>query len=474
MKFNGFHIPKMIKAISTLLIFMFISGFALSQIQSDYDLKSILDVKGWWKGWLNDPDTIKVKVDSTFNAGDIDSLKVACSRWNAAGCRPALKVVTSGTGEINCTWGTNLSDSAAAEAKWHRDENYYMTGTEIVFRPNNGYNFTELATHELGHPLGLLDTDTATHQKDVMTEKGENGSLGKLSMHDSAEIKRARMIVDSVWGAQLTQAVKIGTRDTIPFKLPQVYPPATSSFVDALGNKYLFIFNFWIIEDYFYIDCMIPPSHWVGMVFFHVMLTFPAPYGDLSFLGSFITSNNPVPPTSFTSPFELKYQDGHINVNWVNLCTYPYSDQALRSDLVVTNLSDFSSVIIHNKDGGNYFLDLDPGTYNIELEVDDFQVNSATYNQTITYTGKEEIPFIQTAQPVVFPNPFNISCEISCDPSSLITILNSKGSLIEKLPPGTFIWTPGQEIPAGVYFIEINSTKGKKTKKVIHLQEGLK
>jgi hypothetical protein len=471
MKFYGFNIPKMIKAISTVLLFMFISGFALSQTQSGYDLKSILDVKGWWKGWLNDPDTIRVKADSTFTANDIDSLKKACSRWNAGGCRPALKVVTSGTGEINCRWGTEFSAEASAEAITYRANNLKVTGADIVFRPGNGYNFTELATHELGHPLGLLDTDTATHQKDVMTAKGDNGTLGKLSQHDSAEIARARVIVDSVWGAELPMAVKIGTRDTIPFKLPQTYPPVVSMSVNILGPaKYILFSDFWVLDDYFYIDCTVFPEHWAGMLFFEVNLLFQYPYGELSFLGSFITSNNPVPPISFECPFWIEYQGDDTYISWVNGCMYPIPDQMLRSDLIVTDLSDNTSFIVQNKDGGDYKIHLDPGTYEIKLEVDDFQVNSASYTQTITYTGMEGSTNIQTGNPIVFPNPFNNSCEITCKPSSSIMIFDSQGKIVDLLPPGSSLWKPSSSLPPGTYYMNIRSASGQVwSEKVIYL-----
>jgi len=456
------------------VIFIFLSICLYSQEPSGNHFKSILDVKTWWKGWLNNPDTIRIKADSTFNASKLDSLKKAANRWNAAGCRPALKVVTTGSGEINCTIGNNLSDSSSAEATTHRDADKKVTGADIVFGPGNDYNFTELATHELGHPLGLLDTDKNSHQKDVMKGEGENGTLGVLSMHDSAEIARAKRISDSVWNSERLVSVTVGTRDTVPFKLPQVYPPAVASQaiinVVPLADPWCFVFEAYIIDNMIYIDCMIPPSHWAGMVFLDVAISFPTPYDPLSFLGYFTTSIDPVPPTSFTCPFELGYKDGNINVTWVANCTYPYQSQAIRSNLLVTNLADQTSMMVQNKDGGDYLIHLEPGIYEIKLEVDDFQVNSTVYSQTINYSGMEDLQIDRHAQPKVFPNPFDEICNITCDPSASIRIIDEQGKMVDFLSPGTCIWKPSSSLSPGTYYLNILSSSGQFwNEKVIYL-----
>ncbi len=70
----------------------------------------------------------------------------------------------------------------------------------------------------------------------------------------------------------------------------------------------------------------------------------------------------------------------------------------------------------------------------------------------------------------VYPNPFNRACMIDAPTNASITVFNSRGQEVERLPLGAKAWQPSNNVPSGVYSIRINTGTEIKTIEAIYLK----
>ena len=454
------------KILITFILFLIvITGSA--QNGGKYRYKSIQDVISWYKGWLGDPDTLKVFIDSTFTNAQKDSIKAAINRWNGADGKPKLKQVTSPPADITFTTDDGLDDNTAGETTLTHDGNGKTSKAKVAINPNHpGLGLGEIATHELGHCLGLDDTDEDDNPDDVMKGAGgSNGSDGGLSKHDSAELKSALTAQSKEKKHALapSNAVIPGTHCSFIFDLGQTYPPSAGGnfTINPVMDPDFIVENMMVNGNLLQVDAFLGPSHWLGNFYLDVSIVFLPPYGTNTFLGWHFANNDPYPPTTFTCPFQVQFQNGLTIVDWQQYCTYPNPDAKLRSHLTVDN-----SIVVLNKGMGRYILHLAPGTYTFTLDVDDFQQNSASFSQTVTVTGTNDK--ISSAAPFVYPNPFSQSCKIICDEKSSIDILDINGIIVGHLNPGQRTWAPGSDVMRGVYFMKVISGTEVKMIKIVY------
>ncbi len=352
------------------------------------------DVKSWYKGWKGNPDTITVFVDtSTLNANERKSVDTAVKRLNGSGCKPKLKV-TYDPAKKTTTEVTLKKNPALGNPGEHTPTSSggKMEHSKIEINPNASIGVGELATHELGHALGLLDTDSSVNTGDAMKGVGSNGTAGNLSKHDSAEIKAAATLAASVKHVQApTSAIMPGQNAVMTFRMDQSYPPGALAMISIqpVGNPYITVGVTSLIGDILTVEAFFSPLHWSGLFYLDINMEFIPPYEPVSFRGWHYVHQIPVPPTAFECPFMVMFFPDHQLVEWEGLCTYPYPGSELRSVLWINNY-----VAIENKGGGPYALNLPSGTYTLRLDVDDFKGNSSSSVQTInvTTTGTYNIP----------------------------------------------------------------------------------
>jgi len=453
-----------------ILIALFVAAsiylFSQPQIKG---LSSERDVLSWYKGWAGDPDTITVHIDTSFTAEEKDSIRTAINRWNDAGCIPRMQETSSAPASITFTRHTFASDTLGLCTN-ERDDNGDISSSAIqIGEDQGGLSLTELATHELGHALGLRDTDEEANPSDVMKGTGPtNGTDGDLSAHDSTELAAAgaAAVAEEIEKnvALNPMAIMPGEFAMLDFDLGQVFPPdvidQTGIFVSPIGDPYLFVETAFIEEDLLKVGVFSDPMHGSGSMHLSVELLFPEPYEPMHFWGTHFIHMFPVEPLTFECPFTFNEDDGLVHIDWVEHCTYPQG-HPLRAELVVDGITH-----IHQRGGGNYILNLAPGSHLIELFVDDYQVNSAYYSETILVTGipeKKEVPNY-----VAYPNPFTDFCQFECPDNTRITIYDISSKLISNLGTNTKHWKPAQNLPKGIYFIQFKNGTHTKTIKVIY------
>jgi hypothetical protein len=330
----------------------------------------------------------------------------------------------------------------------------------------------EVLTHELGHALGLLDTDEDANPDDVMKGSGANSSGGNLSSHDSAEIKSAAsaQVVEKKHAMVPAGPAVPGQLAMLQFALDETYPApiASQAIINILPimDMYLTIVGKMVVGNIFYMDVMLNPQHWSGRFYFDVSILFPPPYNPLYFMAWHYAHTNPVPATTFTCPFEYMMMNQVLYVYWRSLCNYPFTG-ALRSQLTVDN-----SDVYENKGGGPYVVEVGPGTHTLRLDVDDYMGNSATSSQDIVITGTGELQDEGSSRSSVlaYPNPFRNTCSIKCDPKASVEILNLTGHVVDRLPAGISAWTPDPALPSGTYILKAASEKEIRYGKVVYLK----
>ena len=433
------------------------------------------DVMGFYKGWEGDPDTITVHIDtSSYSDAQQDSIRAAIARWNAAGCIPKLKEVDTVPANVNIIESDTLDDSTAGLAAIMVDTNTLdVTGVNIYINDSTDpLSLKEVVTHELGHALGLDDTEEATNPSDVMRGTGgSNGTNGGLSAHDSAELIAAGAAavaiekVDEQAAINPPLAILPGEFAMLEFDLGTVYPPdvidQTSILVTPIGDPYLFIETAFIEENLLIVGVFSEPNHWSGKIYLEIELLFPEPYPIMQFWGTHFINAYPAEPVIFDCPFTFNEDDGLVHINWVDECTYPL-EHSLRSVLVVDGAAHYKQ-----RGGGNYTLTLEPGEHLFELFVNDHQINNAYSAQNIFVTGipkSEE----QTANYTIYPNPFNEVCTFDCPDGNNIKIFDITGKLIIQLQEGAKQWKPSAGLPFGIYFIQFRDGQKTKTLKVIY------
>ncbi len=452
------------------LIVIVSTGFC--QNNDEYTVKSVLDVTSWYKGWRNDPDTIKVYADSTFTTAEKDSIQKAINRWNGTGSKPKMKMTNTNPADVNITTDGSLAAGTDGETTtYHNPSTGKTSKADVAINPNHpGIGLVEVVTHELGHCLGLDDTDQTTNATDVMKGKDPNGTSGGLSNHDSAEIKSAAdaQVKDKKHALAPTGAIPPGTFCSLSFDLGQTYPPAIAAAaiiqIDPVLDINFQVQNSMVNGNLLIVNAFLDATHWSGEFFLDISIVFPPPYGTNEFLGWHFAHIDPVPPTTFTCPFEVNAVGDLTYVYWENNCTYPIPGAGLRSHLTIND-----SIEMNNKGGGPYVLELKPGTYTLRLDVDDYEGNSATSSQTIVLTGTNDnkLHGKDLLKPYAYPNPFTRSCTIFCDPKAQIDIVDAKGNLIEHLGPGIRKWNPQPGIQDGTYIMKIISGSESKSIKVV-------
>jgi hypothetical protein len=325
----------------------------------------------------------------------------------------------------------------------------------ITRKPGTSIGLTELATHELGHALGLNDTDETANPADVMKAKGKNGTNGNLSKHDSSEIQvaDAEWIKNHLKKAVLPDTASLpGSIVTVTFELTETYPPAVANqamiLVSPEFNEYIMpSATAYIIGNQLFSELTLDPLHWSAAWYVYYGVELPASYTDFYFIGWHYAHIDPVPPTFFDIFFDIIPSDGQVTVDWST--NYPYSG-SLRSVLYVND------TIKHlGKDGGPYVLDLAPGPHELALYVDDYK-NNFSLATTSILIGQPELTG-KKATVAVFPNPFSDLCTISCSSVSDITILDLQGRFVWEARGKTVTWKPSPGTRSGCYFINVVS-----------------
>ena len=448
----------------------FVASFYLFS-QPDFQLVSDRDVISGYQGWAGDPDSITIYIDSTFTAAEKDSLRIAINRWNAAFCVPKLKEVSSKPANITVIGSSTLPDSIPGECITNIDasgdnESAIIKISDITLP----LSLKEVCTHEIGHALGLADTDGDANPSDVMKGSGPgNGTDGGLSAHDSIElaaaIAAAIIDIETETAVNPPMAIEPGQFAFIDYDLGTVFPPdviaQTAISVTPIGDPYLFIEVAFIEENLLKVGINSEPNHASGTIYLAIDLLFPDPYPAMHFRGIHYIHISPAEPVTFECPFSFSQNDGIVHIDWVEECTYPL-EYRLRSELVVDGTTHYNQ-----RGGGNYTLVLEPGEHLVELVVDDYQINHAYYSQTILVTGVPEYEE-QITNYTVYPNPFTDGCKIEYPDGSRVNIYDISGNLVSHLQEGTKQWKPSPDLPFGIYFIQFCDKNKTKTRKVIY------
>ncbi len=432
-------------------------------------LGSDRDVIPGYQGWSGDPDTLTVYIDTSFTAEEKDSIRTAISRWNDAGSVPRLRETSDAPGNISFTRHTFASDTLGLCTN-STDANGDVTSSTIqIGEDQGGLSLSELATHELGHAIGLADTDEAANPSDVMKGTGPtNGSDGTLSAHDSTELAAAGAAAvaedTDKKVAMNPMAILPGEFAMLDFDLGEVFPPdvidQTGVFVSPIGDPYLFVESAFIEANLLRVGVFSDPLHGSGNLYLAVELLFPSSYSTMRFWGTHYIHMFPAEPVTFECPFSFNEDDGNVHIDWVEQCTYPLQ-HPLRAELVVDGTEH-----IYQRGGGNYTLMLDPGPHLIELYVDDYQVNNAYYAQDILVTGVPESE--KAIDFVVYPNPFSQLCRLECPDDTRITIYDMSGNIVCEIQEGIKHWKPSLDLAFGIYFIQFRTEDQIKTVKVIY------
>ncbi|HRX97941.1 MAG TPA: GEVED domain-containing protein [Bacteroidales bacterium] len=369
------HLNILILPIAFLLIgFTSLKSFSQEWKQG----KEVLD---YYKGWHGNPDSIKVYIDPSWPDTSKVKIRKGIKKWNDAGGKPKLKEVTSEPAEVTIK---KLPASDTKREGVCKNIFYEATGkvikSEIQLKENpSGLGLEELATHELGHALGLKDTDHKKNTADVMKGKGSNGT-GNLSKHDSTELKAAIAISQKATTpmkkASNGKAIEKGKAEKVTFPLDNPAPPGTEIIVTTLEDDQVEVVATQLLPFQVEIDVFIDPLHGSGTFYLDVMLFPPPPDEPVEFIGYHYVHETPVDPVVFDCPFIIEQDaEGYLNIIWEDFCTYPNPDVPLRSHLYVNE-----SAIFLTKPIGDYRILLDPGMYEITLTVDDYQVNSASFS----------------------------------------------------------------------------------------------
>lgn len=85
---------------------------------------------------------------------------------------------------------------------------------------------------------------------------------------------------------------------------------------------------------------------------------------------------------------------------------------------------------------------------------------------------EEAPPSTPTANTFCHPNPFNAACRIEAPGAKTVEIYNTKGEMVSSLDyaDGEVIWSPGKEIPAGIYFVKAKANGNNSTTKITFIK----
>ncbi len=338
------------------------------------------DVIEGYNGWAGNPDSLAVYIDDTWTAAKKDTIRAAMARWNNAGSVPKFKEVTKAAdAKITITQG-DPGEGNAGLFEWKTNADGKITGGTITIAEDTSpLSLMEVATHELGHSIGLDDTDQTANAGDVMKGSGpSNGSGGNLSKHDSTEMRQAGAAITALAEAPKErkraispeQAILPGQFSQLVFPLPDFYPFTMELIVEPIADDLCHVQYFFIDGNQLRVGLFTDPMHGSGKLYLDV--SFITPDGiPVEFWGVHFINSNPVPHIEFSCPFEAIQSGDMVLVNWVDQCTYP-STNPLHSQLIVDGNTHYEV-----KPNGDYAIKLPPGLHQLHLIVDDYQINSA-------------------------------------------------------------------------------------------------
>lgn len=397
------------KTICQALLIIAISLFfaTLYNIAYSQDVKYTKDVIDGYVGWENNPDSLKVYIGSSFTEEEKDSVRAAMKRWNDAGCEPKLKETNeSSEAQIPIEKGPlDPEDKGICEITKNNGDNK-VTKAEITISnihnsPPNPLSLKEVVTHELGHALGLKDTDETANSGDVMKGSGPtNGTDGRLSIHDLTEIAQAAGSITAmgaeppqmVYCIYPQQAIMPGTFSELGFELPFPFPPETVVAVQSVEDDQLFVEFVNLIGNILEVGVVSTLDHWSGEMYLNIFAI--TPLGEeFHFTGAHFIHQNPVPPISFDCPFMIEPFGDKFKVNWQEMVTYPFINP-LRATLVVNEKTFYEM-----KPTGNFLVSLLPGENHIQLFVDDYQVNHASSSLVYFVSEMMVIQSLSTYKP---------------------------------------------------------------------------
>lgn len=364
-----------------LLAFACILSIAGIKAQQTFQTR---DVIPGYVGWNGNPDTLTVYIDDSFSASEKDSVRVAIQRWNAAGCKPVLKEVSSKPANVTVQEG-DPGPGNAGVYRWRTNAAGKVTGGTITIRNNPNPGLVETATHELGHALGLDDTKAETNPTDVMRGAGaSNGSNGNLSQHDSTELRAAIRSITPISNPAdkkkqaffPNKAILPGQTAMIMFDLGADYPPTTEIYVASVGDPLLMVHEYMFEANMLMVQVETEPTHGSGKFYLDIMLYPPPPIPPVEFLGFHYVHLNPVDPLDFECfPEIIQTTDGAVMVNWLGNHDYPFPG-SLNATLMIGDT--------FYKTQGNFFIEgLPPGVHTLLLFVNDYQINSTICAATV-------------------------------------------------------------------------------------------
>jgi hypothetical protein len=354
------------------------------------------DVIAGYVGWAGNPDSLTVYIDDSFSAAEKDSVREGMKRWNDAGGKPKFKEVATKPAKITVKEGDPGGGNAGVAAI-RTDGDGKVTEVEITIRNNPNPGLKETATHELGHAIGLDDTDEAKNPGDVMKGTGpSNGSDGNLSKHDSTELRAAIASITNPAPAgnipkkkRVTSpptAIQPGQSSNLQFDLGFPFPPATGCSVIPAGDDLFSVNSFNLVGNLLQVNVTIDPQHGSGKAYLMIQVTPPFPNPNDVFIGEFFVNSVPVEPLTFQCPCEIYEENGRVHVDWKEFHNYPFP-VPLRAYLNVDG-----NTLYHARGGDNFLLDLAPGLHTFTLMVDDFQINDCSFTATHNVQGGPLVP----------------------------------------------------------------------------------
>jgi len=425
-----------------------------------------------YRGWAGNPDSVTVRImpgPPAFSSADSAAIKQAIKAWNDTGSRPKLKLIPSGTPQIAITRNDNIdgaSGTTLANPDW---ENYESCDVQID--TDDGQPVLGIALHELGHCLGLNDTE---NKDDVMYGYADSCPL-TFSKYDSLEVRDAATVTAADKGIRESEApdraIFPGEDAVLSFPVADILPDSLFGLATCLVHS---------LDPDVYVETVelepgahalltqvyVESGHTNGNFYLLCNIMLPDSRILCTFLGTHCVNNVPVLPVNFECPMDIYELDGQVHVDWMAGCTYPYGNPLRSRLLVVGNGLSFGLQV---KPDGDYILDLDPGEYTFTLQVNDFQVNTAYSTETVLITGTHDPENGSSFS--IYPNPFTGNCTITMARPGRISIIDATGRLVGEYEGSEYCWQPGDALRPGVYFVRITQNGVTRVSKAFYYRQ---